>query len=604
MQNLKNILYSIDGKGYKSYKKITGVYQFTHFSLSIDHVQGDPFAIPSRISIQVPTSKAGFPISTWTNKNNNPVRRIALEDYLGRILKKNIQALCKGQRGSGGSGIISIEINGQKTLLRNAILINQNIIEARLVIGLPADDRRVAGQQAQEMLFNELPAIIEQSLFYQNLSTQELINYVNSAEDQDELRNQLKNNNLVAFIANGSLLPRQSGISDKPMNGEVISFISPVSLEVEITLPNAGKIMGMGIPQGITLIVGGGFHGKSTLLQAIEHGVYNHIPNNPNSLSGNTIRALYEDKSGILWIGTYGAGLTKFDPQKNTFTRYLHNPKNPQSLKHNDIRSIYEDKSGILWISTLKGGLNKLNRKTGQFTHYIHNPNNPKSIASNDVRQVLEDSTGTLWVISGLSGVSIFDRKSETFINYSYEPGDPNSIGFNNVYNILEDHSGVLFFFSVSGKVDKYDRKSQRFKIYQNNPHNKNSLSTSSILHLYEDNNGTMWFGGFKEGGLNRYDRKTGKYTRYASNANDPGSLKYSYPTEFLEDKNGIFWISTSDVSTATLSIFDRELGKVIKRYEHDPNNPDSLPQSLFNFSMINDKEDTNILWIGSYGSG
>lgn len=278
MQTLNDILQRIDGKGYKFYKEIAGVYQFDGFSLSIDHVQGDPFAIPSRISVQVSIAKAGFPINTWTGKNNNPIRRIALEDYLGRMVKKSIQKFCTGQYGSGGSGIISIETNGQKTLLRNAILINQNIIEARLVIGLPADNRRIAGLQAIQMLFDELPVIIEQALYYKNLSAQELIKYVNSAEDQDALRTSLKDNNLVAFVANGSLLPRQSGICDKPMQGRIISFQSPASLECEVVLPNAGKIRGMGIPQGITLIVGGGFHGKSTLLQALEHGIYNHIP--------------------------------------------------------------------------------------------------------------------------------------------------------------------------------------------------------------------------------------------------------------------------------------------------------------------------------------
>jgi len=279
MHKLKSILQSIDGKGYKSYKKITGLFQFNHFSLNVDHVQGDPFAIPSRISIQIPMVKAGFPITSWRCENNNPIRRIALEDYLARIIKKNILKFCKGQRGSGCSGIISIETNGQKNLIRNAVIINPQVIEARLVIGLPANNRHVAGLLAQEMFFKELPSIIEQSLFYNKLSAQELINYVDSAEDQDFLRNNLKAKNIVAFIANGALLPRQSGICDKPMQGEVISFQSPASLEIEIILPHAGKIKGMGIPQGITLIVGGGFHGKSTLLQAIEHGVYNHIPN-------------------------------------------------------------------------------------------------------------------------------------------------------------------------------------------------------------------------------------------------------------------------------------------------------------------------------------
>ncbi|MCU7837057.1 MAG: ABC-ATPase domain-containing protein [gamma proteobacterium symbiont of Taylorina sp.] len=278
MERLKSILQHIDGKGYKAYKKTEGIYQFPDFSLKIDHVQGDPFAIPSRMSVRVTQLRAGFPLSSWTIENNNPIRRIALEDYLGRMVKKNIRHIIKGQRGSGGGGIISIETNGQKTLLRNAVLITTEYIEVRLVMGLPADNRHVAGLDAQQMFFDELPVIIEQSLYYKNCSAQLLTEYVNSAEDQEALRHSLKEKKLVAFIANGSLLPRQSGICDKPMLGNIISFHSPASLEFKMTLPNAGIIRGMGIPQGISLIVGGGFHGKSTLLNALEHGPYNHIP--------------------------------------------------------------------------------------------------------------------------------------------------------------------------------------------------------------------------------------------------------------------------------------------------------------------------------------
>ena len=282
MQSLKKYLQRIDGKGYKAYKDIKDVYQFEHFSLIIDHVQGDPFAVPSRISIRVPMSQADFPVPSWTDsqpdKISNPIRRIALEDYLGRMIKKNIQQIIKGHRGSGCSGLIDIESSGQKTLLRNAVLINADYIEARLVMGLPADNRRVAGLEAQQMFFEELPAIIEQALYYKNLSARELIQYVDSAEDQEALRHSLKEKQLVAFIANGSSLPRQSGICDKPMTETIVPFQAPASLELDIALPNAGIISGMGIPEGVTLIVGGGFHGKSTLLHALEHGPYNHIP--------------------------------------------------------------------------------------------------------------------------------------------------------------------------------------------------------------------------------------------------------------------------------------------------------------------------------------
>jgi len=331
---------------------------------------------------------------------------------------------------------------------------------------------------------------------------------------------------------------------------------------------------------------------------------FHHEPDNPNSLSGNHTRALYEDRSGTLWIGTFGSGLVSFDRQKQTFTRYLHDPNNKNSIGHNNVRSLFEDSAGELWIATIGGGLNRLNRKTGQFTRYQHDPANVTSISSNDVRQILEDSSGTLWVISGLSGVSVFEPETGRFHNYSHDPGDSESIGFDNVYNILEDSSGIIFLFSVSGKVDKYDKRSRRFDIYQHNPLNSNSLSTSSILHIEEDSDGIMWFGGFKEGGLNRFDRKTRKFTRYASNSNNPASLKYSYPTEFLEDSLGNFWVSTSNVSTATLSLFDRNSGTVVKHYEYDSEDPNNHPKSLFNFTMINDRDDSNILWIGTYGSG
>jgi len=219
MDNLKRILQHIDGKGYKAYKKTEGIYQFPDFSLKIDHVQGDPFAIPSRISVRVPQTKAGFPLSSWTGNNNDP------------IISNNIQCIIKGQRGSGGGGIIAIESNGQKTLLRNAVIITPDYIEARLVIGLPADNRHVAALDAQQMFFDELPVIVKQSLYYTSCSAQALTEYVDSAEDQQALRHALKENKLVAFVANGSHLPRQSGICDKPMQGEIIEFQSPASLK-------------------------------------------------------------------------------------------------------------------------------------------------------------------------------------------------------------------------------------------------------------------------------------------------------------------------------------------------------------------------------------
>ena len=278
MENLKTQLQRIDGKGYKAYKDIKGVYDFKSYTVSIDHVQGDPFAAPSRVSIQIPMTVAQFPNQFWEPRNDSIIRRIALEDFIARAIKKIINKTIRGNRGSGCSGLVAIDTSGQQILRRNAVIIDSKQIDARIVMGLPANGRRVAGRQAIEMFFDELPVIVEQALHYSNLPAQILKQHVESAEDQHVLREQLTQHQLVAFVANNSVLPRLSGIDDRPLTKDVIHFRSPPSLEREITLPNAGAIKGMGIPEGVTLIVGGGFHGKSTLLHALERGPYNHIP--------------------------------------------------------------------------------------------------------------------------------------------------------------------------------------------------------------------------------------------------------------------------------------------------------------------------------------
>ncbi len=280
MERLKALLSNIDGRGYKAYKDLKGDYQFDGYRLTIDHVPGDPFAHPSRISINVPSQKASLPSELWSGN----ARKTAAEDFLARAVAKAIRAQVKGHRGIGKSGEIRIETSGQQILVRNSVLIDDGGIEARLTVGLPAAGRIILSREAEEIFFGELPRVVSESLYFGNMDKGKFEKHVQSAEDQEFLRGQLRQKGLAAFVADNSILPRRSGVDDRPLKEAAIPFVAPESLSCMLTLPNRGRIRGMGIPRGVTLIVGGGFHGKSTLLHALERGVYNHIPGDGREL--------------------------------------------------------------------------------------------------------------------------------------------------------------------------------------------------------------------------------------------------------------------------------------------------------------------------------
>ncbi len=273
--DLKNLLYRINGRGYKAYKDIRGEYRFENFTLIIDHVQGDPFASPSRLRVIVPQSTARIPQEYFNSKS----REIALRDFLTRQFAHAIKRYNRDKRGSGKSGLIEIDTPKQEILERTSAFINNREVEARFFVGLPAFGRRIAADIAIELLIERIPRIVTDSLILKNLNENELKKHIQTAENADFIRAKLKELKLVAFIANNSILPRSSGIDPRPLKtGTVIPFRSPETMLVSIELPNGEKVSGMGIREGVTLIVGGGFHGKSTLLNAIELGIYNHIP--------------------------------------------------------------------------------------------------------------------------------------------------------------------------------------------------------------------------------------------------------------------------------------------------------------------------------------
>ncbi len=269
---LQSKLREIDRKGYKAYKVLEGEYDFGAYRLWIDHVQGDPFASPSRVRI-VYRNQGNIPVSYFENRH----RRIAAEDYLLRSLHRFLRnGDGRAAKGSGKSGLVTACRTGQEILETTAMHIGKDAIEARIEVGFPAFGRTIAAGELAQILFHLIPDMAQQVFKMNPHMKQDLDKVTALADDQQFIREALPAHDLAAFVADGSILPRESGVSQRPMRDAVV-FKSPDTLAVTLDLPHRGQVRGMGIRHGITVIAGGGFHGKSTLLKALERGVYNHI---------------------------------------------------------------------------------------------------------------------------------------------------------------------------------------------------------------------------------------------------------------------------------------------------------------------------------------
>ena len=317
-EELRKNLRAIDHKSYPAYKSLAGSYSFGKYILNIEHVQGDPFAAPSRLSVEVTHKNAGFPGSYYETKWN----KIAVEDYLLRRFHKQADKFCFQAKGSGKSGIITVSRCGQEILERTACEIRTDSIIVRFEAGFPANGRTINASELEKILFEFVPVCVEQSLYYEKTPKQELEKIVFLAEDQHYIREEMQKRDIVAFIADDSVLPRESGVSDRPLK-DGIPFCSPETMAVTFMLPHKGKIRGMGIKKGITLIVGGGYHGKSTLLKALERGVYDHI-------AGDGREYVITEESALKLRAEDGRKITNTDI--SLFINHLPNGKNTESF--------------------------------------------------------------------------------------------------------------------------------------------------------------------------------------------------------------------------------------------------------------------------------
>lgn len=275
IQHLQDTLRRIDGRQYKAYRDLAGAWTFGDFDLHVDHVQGDPFAAPSKVHVTVRPAVAGLPSDCL----HTGARR---EGAASALARRFAEAAGRASRvlGSGKSGTVRMTAPPQQVLPQTAVILKPDgLVEARFAVGLPARGRTVLGPEAASLLLNTVPDLVRTNLVEGAYDPHEVARWAGTNEDADHLRGLLPDLGLVAFVADGSVLPRVSGVDDGPLDAEgAVPIASPESLRVDVELPNFGRVSGMGIREGVTLIVGGGYHGKSTLLRALELGVYNHRP--------------------------------------------------------------------------------------------------------------------------------------------------------------------------------------------------------------------------------------------------------------------------------------------------------------------------------------
>ena len=299
-EQLRRTLARIDGRPFPAYRDLSGAYDFGDFRLHVDHVQADPYAAPSRLRVLIPAAGSGLVPDDW----RDTARRVAVEDWLLRRLASALGRATDGAAGAGPPGAegvadgppaghLHVLMPGQQVLDRSAVAVRAGAVELRLTCDLPADRRSVLGRRAAAVIDIALPAAVLAMPPRGAADRASLAAHIALVEDQEALRAELASRGWVAFLADGSILPRRSGSSDLPLgHREAVRLLAPESLAATVRLPHRGEVRGLPVPSGVTLVVGGAYHGKSTLLRAIERGIYNHVAGDGRELCVSDPRAV------------------------------------------------------------------------------------------------------------------------------------------------------------------------------------------------------------------------------------------------------------------------------------------------------------------------
>ena len=489
-KELEKILFSMDGKSYSAYKSLKEEYKFPKYVLAIDHVQSDPYAPPSRMRIIMDRKISRIPYELTDTKEKN----IAVSDFLTRNFYKKIQKNGNDSSGTGGSGRIFIDRCGQEILERTSVLIKENKIEVRFEMGMPARGRRIMGKAAQKIIFEQLPKIVEKSIIYDNLKKEALKEQIVLVLDQEYIRKILKENELVAFVANDSILPRENGISDKPMKNAV-KFKSPEKFEITLNLPSGKEVSGMGIPKGITLIVGGGYHGKSTLLAALERGIYNHVAQDGREFiisETDAVKIRAEDGRNVEKVNISGF-INNLPGNKDTIAFSTENASGSTSQAAN-VAEALEYGTSLLLIDEDTSATNFMIRD-GRMQKLVAKEKEPITPFIDRVKELYDNFGVSTILIVGGSG-DYFDVANHIIMMDEYMPKDvtekakeiakldenKREFSSNDKFQGVTRRIPLKKSFSQSGKLDKTKAKGKHSILY-----GKELIDISGLEQLVDD---------------------------------------------------------------------------------------------------------------------
>ncbi len=307
-------------------------------------------------------------------------------------------------------------------------------------------------------------------------------------------------------------------------------------------------------------------------------------------LAGRAIATTLRDSRGTLWVGT-DAGLAQRDGPDRPFVMHVHDPLDALSICGNDIRCIVEDASGILWFGSFTAGLSKLSPKTRAFDLYRRKSGDPRGLSGSEVSAVTMDSRGRIWVGTRDGGVTVLDRRTGGRQVFRHDPGDPGSISQDEITCLLRDRFGRVWVGTADNGLNLYDEAGGGWRHFRHDPDNPDSLSQDKVWYVAETRDGMLWVGTSK-GGLNRLDPATGACRRYRHDPKNPASISHDRVRHIVEAHNGGLWIGTNK----GLNFFDRTT-ETFRHWEHDPDDPASLSNDRVTpiLEMPN-----GLLWVGT----